>query len=288
MIYTYSVSQIGSYHIKHGTVCQDSVKTKKINDSVAVAIVADGLGSADLSDIGSRLAVEHAMKSIESDLNISLTDFNILESLRKAFASAYNAIEMEAESNNNQIELYDTTLTMAVLINNTLFYGHSGDGGIIALTTNGTYEQVTNQQRDKEGRVFPLFFTDKWEFCEYEQKVCAVLLATDGMLEPFFPIYIKDKDVKIHVSLATFFMDNKSLCIDEYGEEETAKRIGDYISKISSVSDDKTIAVLINTKIQPHEQPDEYYKEPDWKALKAEHDKNWRKLAYPGLFGEKT
>ena len=285
MIYKYSISQTGTDHIKHGIVNQDYVKTKVINDSVAVAIVADGLGSAELSDIGSRLAVEYSMKSIEMSLNNSITDFNMLDYIRTAFIAAYKAVELESENNDNSIELYDTTLTMAVLINSTLFYGHSGDGGIIALTTKGTYEQVTNQQRDTMGRVFPLFFTDKWEFGEYEKKVCAVLLATDGMLEPFFPIYLKDEEVKIHVSLAEFFMDNG---IDEYGEEETTARIGDYISKISSVSDDKTIAVLINTKIKPDEQPDEYYKEPDWKKLKAEHSKKWRKLAYPGLFGDST
>ena len=148
------------------------------------------------------------------------------------------------------------------------------------------YEQVTRQQRDDQGRVFPLFFSDKWEFAEYEHKVSAVLLATDGMLETFFPMYIKNDPVSIHISLAQFFMDYRSLRIVKLGPEAVQTHITEFMENIpdEQVNDDKTIAVLINTSVKTKKQPKKYYQEPDWAALKRKHDDEWKRAAYPGLF----
>ena len=41
----------------------------------------------------------------------------------------------------------------------------------------------------------------------------------------------------------------------------------------SNISDDKTIAVVVNTDIIPELQPAEYYCEPDWDTLKSENNK---------------
>ena len=182
--------------------------------------------------------------------------------------------------------MYDTTLTLAVLVRDTLYYGHSGDSGMIALTTSGRYEKVTEQQRDEQGRVFPLFFNDKWEFAEYEHKVSAVLLATDGMLETFFPMYIKNHPVSIHISLAQFFLDYHSLRIVKLGPEAVQTRIREFMENIpdEKVNDDKTVAVLINTFVRTKKQPTVYYEGPDWAALKKKHDDEWKRAAYPGLF----
>lgn len=199
---------------------------------------------------------------------------------------AQNTIEKEVKDKGHSIEQYDTTLTLAIMHHDTLYYGHSGDSGIIALTSEGLYEQITEQQRDEYGRVFPLFFKEKWIFRHYDQKVCSVLLATDGMLETFFPIYIKNEPVNIHVTLARFFMDNRALRIDELGEDVVEARMVDYILGIpgEQVNDDKTLVVLMNLSVKSKEQPDEYYEEPDWAELKKKYDEEWKKLAYPHLF----
>ncbi|MCL2617734.1 MAG: protein phosphatase 2C domain-containing protein [Defluviitaleaceae bacterium] len=287
MIYTYGVSLPGTYHIKHDIVCQDSFMIIQLGKEISIAAVADGLGSAEHSDIGSKIAVtvttEHCRQYIATAKKAS----DILDIIRAAFFAAQKAIEKEAAKQDHAIEHYDTTLTLAVLIRDTLYYGHSGDSGIIALTTQGRYEPVTKQQRDPEGRVFPLFFTDKWEFGRYSEKVSGVLMATDGMLETFFPIYIKNDPVSnIHVSLAQFFMDKKSLRIDEVGQKAVEARMKEYMEAIpdEKVNDDKTIVVLINPSIRTKRQGKEYYQEPDWAELKRKHDEAWRREAYPGLF----
>jgi hypothetical protein len=169
-----------------------------------------------------------------------------------------------------------------------LYYGHSGDSGIVALTIDGLYEKVTEQQRDEDSRVFPLFFEDKWVFGQFAKKVCSVFLATDGMLETLFPFLIRNETVNIHVNLAQFFMDNRNLRIDQEGESAVKARIEDFIKNIpdEQVNDDKTVVVLVNSSIKPKLQPDEYYIEPDWTALKRKRDEEWKRLAYPHLFKE--
>jgi len=288
MIYSYGVSLPGTYHIKNDIICQDYHRIIHCGKDIAIAAVADGLGSAEHADIGSKIAAtvatEHFRKSVTPKAQLP----SVIDIIGAAFTAAQRAIEKEATENEHAIELYDTTLTLAVLVRDTLYYGHSGDSGMIALTTKGCYEQVTTQQRDEQGRVFPLFFNDKWEFAKYSKKVSGVLLATDGMLETFFPLYLKNETVKIHVSLAQFFMDNRYLRIDKLGQESVQAKIAEFLEYLPDehVNDDKTIVVLINPAVKVKRQPDEYYKEPDWAELKKKHDEAWRREAYPSLYND--
>ena len=288
MIYSYGVSLPGTYHIKNNIVCQDSHKIIQIGKNAAVAAVADGLGSACYSDVGSKIAVTISTEFCRKNITAAIKEQQIPEIIKAAFTVALQTIEEEAAKKDRSIDLYDTTLSLAVLIRDVLYYGHSGDSGMIALSTQGCYEQVTKQQRDQEGRVFPLFFSDKWEFARYGNRVSSVLLATDGMLETFYPIYIKNDPVNIHVSLVQFFMDYRSLRIDKLGQEAVQIRIADFLEKIpdEQVNDDKTVVVLLNSSIKTKQQPKEYYQEPDWTALKEKHDDDWRRAAYPGLYNE--
>jgi len=276
MIYSYGVSLPGTYHIKNNIVCQDSFKIVECDKDMAIAVVADGLGSAKYADIGSKIAADVSAEYCRENITPATKSPQILNSIKASFTAAYRAIEHEAKEKEHPIEHYDTTLTLAVLIRDTLYYGHSGDSGILALTTKGRYETVTKQQRDNEGRVFPLFFTDKWEFAQYSEKVSGVLLATDGIFETFFPIYIKNDPINIHITLARFFMD----------KNQTQAHITSFMENIphEQVNDDKTVAVLINTSIKTKRQPKAYYQEPDWAELKRKYDEAWRREAYPGLY----
>jgi serine/threonine protein phosphatase PrpC len=290
MIYAYGITEQGTYHIKHNIVCQDAHKIIKCRDDLVIAAVADGLGSEEHSDVASKIAVEistgHCVNNIEK-----LTEKNsILEILKTCFSLAQNSIEQEALARGHAVDQYDTTLTLALMFNGTLYYGHSGDSGIIALTKDGLYEKVTEQQRDEDNRVFPLFFRDKWIFEHFNKEVCSVFLATDGIFDILFPVYIRNEPVNIHIALARFFMDNRSLHIDELGEDKITAQMNKFILNIpdAQVNDDKTVVVLVNASVEPALQPDEYYKEPDWAELKHKKDEEWKRMAYPNLFKDIT
>ena len=288
MIYTYGITLDGTYHLKNNIVCQDAHKIEECSENMVVAAVADGLGSAEHSEVASRLAVDISVAYCKENILQTSTADSITEVIKASFSKAQKAIEKEAEAQGHPIEQYDTTLSLAVLMSDTLYYGHSGDSGIIALTVDGLYEKVTEQQRDEDNRVFPLFFEDKWVFGQFDKKVCSVLLATDGMLEPLFPFLIRNETINIHVRLARFFMDNRSLRIGKYGASSVKARIEDFINNIpdEQVNDDKTVVVLVNTAIKSELQPGGYYDEPDWAALKHKHDEEWKRLAYPHLFND--
>jgi hypothetical protein len=269
MIHKYGISLIGVNHEKTNTVCQDAHVIIQCGDDMVIAAVADGVSCADdgshaeYSDVASKKAVE--ISTSHCGKHIVQTDdaVAILKTIGDSFSEARSAIEQEAQIQGHDIQHYRTTLSLAVLINDTLYYGHSGDSGIIALTDTGLFEKVTEQQQDDQERVFCLSFVKKWVFGQFDKKVCSVLLATDGMLLLLLPPELKDDSVDINVNLAGYFMDNRSLCIDEQGEDTVMTRIKDYVLNVPPGlvnSDDLTIVVLVNTSIEPGTQPADYYK----------------------------
>ena len=288
MIYTYGITLQGAYHIKNDIVCQDAHEIKNCGNDLVIAAVADGLGSEIHSDIASKIAAEMSTGYCEQNITQNKTAEEILDIIGISFFKARQAIEEEARSNDHDADQYDTTLSLAVLMGDTLYYGHSGDSGIVALTVEGRYENVTEQQRDGEGCVFPLFFEDEWVFGQFDKKVCSVFLATDGLYETLFPYLIRNEPVSIHVKLAQYFMDNQILKIDEAGESAVAAGIEEFLKNIpeNQVSDDITVVVLVNTSVSSARQPDSYYIEPDWVELKRKFDDEWKRQAYPHLYEE--
>ncbi|GHU16038.1 hypothetical protein FACS1894163_04660 [Spirochaetia bacterium] len=289
MIYSYGVTLPGTYHIKNNIVCQDDHKIVKGDDNFAIAAVADGVGSEKYTDVASKLAVHSSTEYCKKSITKNSKPEEILGSIKESFKAALTSIEKIAEMNGLPLDQYDTTLSLAVLINDTLYYGHSGDSGIVALTTEGLYEKVTEQQKDENGCVFPLPFVEKWVFNQFEKKVCSVFLATDGIYETLFPVLIRNEKINIHTNLASFFMDNRQLKIDKIGETTVQTQIENFIRDIpdAQVNDDKTIVVLVNTSIEMKPQPDDYYKDPDWVELKRKHDEEYKRQAYPHLFIDK-
>lgn len=287
MIYAYGITQRGLYHANKGTVCQDAHRYEKCSDGMCIAAVADGLGSEEYSDIASRIAVDVCVEHCKAIINEHSSDDDVLAAAKASFALAQARIEAEAENADRPLDQYDTTLSLAILICGTLYYGHSGDSGIIALTDEGRYEKVTKQQRDDEGRVFPLYFgAEKWVFGKWESKVSSVLLATDGVYELFFPVYIRNEEVSIYVALARYFMDPDILHIARDGEDAVCERIGKFLGGIpeNQLNDDKTLLVVMDTDVIAIKQPEEYYAEPDWDRLKEQYKQKWLKEAYPDLY----
>ena len=290
MIYAYGITLQGTYHVKNNIVCQDAHEIVRCSDEMIIAAVADGLGSERHSDVASSMAAKISTSYCTENITALSSTEEIKDIIKASFSVALRAIEKEVAERGHDMDQYDTTLSLAVLIGDVLYYGHSGDSGIVALTSDGLYEKVTEQQRDEDDHVFPLFFEDRWVFGQFDKKVCSVFLATDGMLEPLFPALIKEKSVNIHVNLARFFMDNRSLNIAEEGEDAVQARIKEFVENIpdAQVNDDKTVVVLVNTSAESKLQPEDYYKEPDWAEIKRRHDEEWKRMAYPHLFKDKA
>ena len=112
------------------------------------------------------------------------------------------------------------------------------------------------------------------------------LLATDGILKLFFPVYIRHQPVSIYVALARFWMDRDALDIEKRGEAEVQRELEGWMESLSEeqVDDDKTMVILVDSEASVTLQPAAYYQEPDWTALIQAYREEWEREAYPHLY----
>ncbi len=222
MIFNYSFSVVGKSHIEKGTCCQDSHKIKKMDNGWYVAAIADGVGSAKNSHIGSKIAADTVVDFCSEYMPWDYSVIGIKSMLRTAYNYAFKQIIRESDKSGEPIESYDTTLSVVIYDGHRIIYGHSGDGAIIGLTIYGDYIQITKPQKgDDMVSVLPLRagYT-VWSIDTYEEELAAVMLMTDGMLDgTLCPYLLKQSNVsEVYTPIASFFA-------DPYGTAETEKKV---------------------------------------------------------------
>lgn len=224
MIFDYGFSFVGKSHLKNGTCCQDSHKIKKLNNGWYIAAVADGVGSASNAETGARIAVNTVVEFCDEHMPLDLNTSGIIAMIRTAYEYAFKKILMEAEKECNPVESYDTTLSMVIFDGHKVIYGHSGDGGIFALTETGEYVEVTKPQKGEDHvSVLPLRAGFRsWDIGLYEEPVKSVVLVTDGMRDSICHYLLRLTDNRLYVPLLTFFADPE--CIPEESEQQELLR----------------------------------------------------------------
>ena len=317
---SYGISIRGKSHIKRNIPCQDAHQIRHLDNGWMLAVIADGVGSAENSQIGSKIAVETIASFCDEHLPIDDNNVNVKSMLRTAYNYAYKKILEEAYNSKNPIDSYDTTLTTVLYSGQRIVYAHSGDGAIIGLDTKGNYVTITNQKKGIDGiSVLPLRSGYRnWEIDSYEDDLVAVILVTDGLFDALSPPLLRssESDLKIYTPLAEFFADPrgfkrkgnektifeflkgrsnydtncfykrlqkiyKSRVPENYKEIINSLKMNDYpVKLIQGVNDDKTIVVLVSKDIILETKDGSYYMDPDWEHLTEE----WNKKAYPHLY----
>ena len=212
MIINYGFSLIGKSHVIKEVPCQDSHKIKKMENGWYIAAIADGVGSAKNSQIGSKIAVDTVVSFCEEYMPWDYNIISIKSMLRTAYNYAFKQILRESQKTGEPIESYDTTLTMVIYDGHRIVYGHSGDGAIIGLNSFGSYIPITKPQKGTDNvSVLPLRagYT-QWEIDNYEEELAAVLLMTDGIADAFSPYLLKDIENntnRVYIPLVSFFAD---------------------------------------------------------------------------------
>jgi len=177
----------GTSHIKIPLPCQDAHAYKAINDSILVAAVADGLGSAMYAQAGSQLAAACAVSFVEQALAASIPgdEATWVDLARSCFLSACARLEEEAQNNQATLRDYSTTLLLAILTPDWLVAGHIGDGAAVASLEDGSLVVVSLPQNEEYVNVtFPLTMPDMINVAEFKAspiKVKALALMSDGM-----------------------------------------------------------------------------------------------------------
>jgi serine/threonine protein phosphatase PrpC len=268
----------GKDHVGSGTPCQDYHVIFHLNASCVIAIIADGVGSAKLSDIGAKVATETVLAYLKNHLHDG-DDNTIMEVLEDAYQKGLDQLQSLSKDFRTNIEDFDTTLTTAIIKPNKIFYGHSGDGGVILLLENGAYEKLTLPQKGQGGgtSVIPLRFSEQWEFGVTEESAVSVLLATDGIYDTFSPHLLKSESVPIYVHRLEQFM-NISHTIEMEQHQQRCMAMTD----TPSLRDDRTMVLIVHENKTAQRQNESYYAIPDWLSLQK---KNLKAL-YPNLTDE--
>lgn len=275
MIRYYSVNMAGPYHIDNEIPCQDSFYVSYNDCGTYFAASADGLGSELFSEIGSRIAAKVSVEYCRDKYIEGMTFSEVRSIMNNAFVYAYKAILNEAKEANNPDDEYDTTLCLVIFDNGHVYFGQSGDSGIVALLNDGHYIQLTRQQRDEDGYVYPLCSgPNMWEFGELDGCASSVMLMTDGVWEQICPRVIKDESVNINVPLARMFMDRSESSPEEIEQlaEAAYKYMEAYPRRL--LDDDKTVVVLFDPDNRASTLDPDYYSAPNWENIHKKSKQN--------------
>lgn len=272
MIGKFGISTIGTAHIEKGVVCQDSSETLITHNGYGIAVIADGIGSAAHSDIGSAIAAKTVIKTVAAAVGSDSFDGDFGKLLKRAYIASLDNVKKQAEADGNDIGDYDTTLTAVVYDGKTCYYGQCGDGGAIILDTEGRFSCLTPIEKGEAfNETYPLRGgPEHWFFGKSNVTVCSVTLMTDGIFDLVCPPLLSNQEQTIYIPFIRKFMDINILkAKTESDFDKLQDIISNYIKsdKLKNVVDDKTIVGLINTELTPKVREDSYYAEPDWDAL---------------------
>jgi hypothetical protein len=274
MLGYYYLSLQGTSHKANGTVCQDSSHVMILQkNGWAVALIADGLGSAKHSDVGAFLAVgtviDHMKQFAPRKWNVQ----KIIVTLKNAFKYALDNINKKAAQEKNPPNDYDTTLTVAVYNGNQVVYGHVGDGGIVTLTCGGHFDILTTPQKGGEFNTVNPLRSEKWVFGSSTSDICALSMFTDGIYDVVCPWLLAEQGQRVYVNYIRPFMDRNLLKVGKTMDFVKIKReIELFLDSEynANITDDKSIATVINMEIMPAVKSDSYYAEPDWEKLQSD------------------
>ena len=185
----YGYSEVGQYHLNAGSdICQDSHYELVINEYVAVAAVADGLGSQTMSQVGSEIASKFAVQYCYDHYG----EMPISDLIKAAFKWASLKVRKGSKEMDIPYDQMDCTLCLVVMTPNRIYYGNVGDSGCLLLKKSGEIVPLTNQQNDNEGRTNVLRFDRTWEFGDIEGIFVSALLCTDGVYNRIYAPFLRD------------------------------------------------------------------------------------------------
>lgn len=273
-------TKVGWSHELKGEICQDNHYCIEKN-SIFFAAVADGLTTSKYSHIASKIASFQTVTYCSERITLKMNAKKILSIIRDSFVMADLAIKRRAGGHLND---FDTTLTIAVFIRGSLYYGHVGDSGIIALRCDGTFEEVTEAQHgighDNDAPVYPLAANEKWVFAKHPHRIKALFLMTDGMINKVVTPLLKSQLYQLDHAYLFYLYDNlcKNQNLNSWISSEVIQ-----VSPGDVKADDKTLLGAVYTVININMKDEEYYKFPSdelWHKLLLEGEK----ILYPYRF----
>ncbi|EAW37528.1 PP2C family serine/threonine-protein phosphatase [Lyngbya sp. PCC 8106] len=145
-----SASVRGTSHEKFDLPCQDAHCYKRLSDNLLILAVADGAGSARLSEIGSKVAVETAVNTLAQMIDLPFSSPEEIDwkgRLMNSLNAAKMAVEAEASVQDVEIRELATTLILVLATSNFIAVAQVGDGAAVVEDKAGKIEAITQPEQ---------------------------------------------------------------------------------------------------------------------------------------------
>jgi len=142
-------SVLGTSHQKRGQPCQDAHAWDILGPGWIVAAVADGAGSASLSDVGAQVATQTAVEQIKRQwdkLEAEQTEVCWEELLGEVLEQAQNAIAAESLSRDIEVRQLASTLLILVANSQKVAVAQVGDGAVVIGDRQGHLTALTQPE----------------------------------------------------------------------------------------------------------------------------------------------
>lgn len=225
-----ALSLRGKSHIQNDEPLQDSHALLELPEGWILLTVADGVGSEPRSETGAALATESVASFIKKRWGVCLDRDSLLNLLRCAYQYAAGEIVRQAKKENRRVQEFSTTLHTVLFAGGMVYYGHAGDGGILAMDVDGSYFPITKPQKGPDGEsVVPLMAGPRdWKFGSTEDPVQSVMVCTDGVWDKVCSKLLQNNGYSTDRALAGFFLSPWAQT-----KEESHRSIStDYIQKV--------------------------------------------------------
>jgi hypothetical protein len=181
------VSVRGVSHVKRNQPCQDAHFWREFPGGAMVLSVADGAGSASLSQLGAARAAVSSVDWVAELVNgqFPARDDEWQQLLMAALQTAHESVIAVAEKRKVTARELATTLILSVVTADTVACVQVGDGACVVLTEDGEMVAVTSPQRGEHiNETF--FFTapnyqDAAQFAVWHGPVRGVAMFSDGL-----------------------------------------------------------------------------------------------------------
>jgi hypothetical protein len=250
----HGASVVGASHAKRNVPCQDAFAYTIIPPHGAAISVADGLGSAIKSDMGSQAATQAVVRSVEESFAAyPQNPIDIQLVTKKSLLAARTTLENLALELQCNLKDLGCTLISIVIVRDTMVVAHVGDGAVIARNET-TFIASPPGESEYADEVVPMTASD-WQnsirISPIFSNIKDVMALTDGCqraalkktrdgYEPFEPFCIP---------LFEYFASSS----DAQGNDQLMRLLSS--KKLSDNSDDdKTMVVITKNDLACNEE----------------------------------
>jgi hypothetical protein len=250
----------GVSHLRLVLPCQDVQAVRVLASGDLLVAMADGAGSARLSDQGAACAVDAALDALAARLEDSRPESQVAWELLllEVFAASRQAVLALADEGQESAREYASTLTCVVVTADQLAIGQIGDGAVVGIDQDGVMFTATRLQRGEYANETH-FITQNDALEQVVISVRAhvlrgVAVMSDGLIRLALKMPSQDPHEPFFQPLFRFVS-----ALDEV--QDAAGQLAAFMSSErvnSRTDDDKTLVLAVRTQ-----EPAELVKAPD-------------------------